>query len=519
MKTGVSVLVAGVCLAGLLQAEPAVQVAEGPDRGKVVVSGLEKNARYALEVDGEQVGAWTGGELGFGVNLARCAKGPKPHACGVKRLADADPDAAPGNSTVCHIQRTMKAMAESTAAKPAHVRILFYGQSIVGQFWSNQLMAELKRRYPTVKFEAVNRAIGGYQAERLYRTAESDLYPFYPDLLFFHVYGDMKKYEEIVRKVRATTTAEIVLWSSHLSKGQNAEKMLAARDARTKTIADIAARYGAMYVDLNRKWCEMLIRNGWAETDLLADGIHMSGRTPALDLYARFLYEDMARLPGAPEEPAVNGSVEFVPLSDPRVKKGADGSFTLAFTGNRVVAVSDGSGAVGATGTLRLDRKDPATFPELWYTTRPGTGPMWMPFVDHVDIDAPAVAEDWTLTFLEGTKTNANPIVYSVVGSVTGPDGTGSTKELFRSKSGRAVLNPRDINCVWQYGYSKKQAKVGFQVKWSTKPLYAAPYAPAAADARTVLVQNCVNGPHELTVSAKGGVLGIGGFLVHAPRR
>ena len=37
------------------------------------------------------------------------------------------------NPTAIHIQRTMKALEESTAAKPATVRVLFYGQSIVAQ--------------------------------------------------------------------------------------------------------------------------------------------------------------------------------------------------------------------------------------------------------------------------------------------------------------------------------------------------------------------------------------------------
>ncbi len=592
---------------------PLARILEDLNRETIAVKDLEKGARYALFIDGEEVGTWTAGELGFGINLARNAKTPqyrqaaeverknaarykiesdklrmfaasrwylrlrrvnpddfaavqahydglknkngyferrlpeyireygkkaaleadqdarwaellklrmpKAHRYELKRLPAINYDAAPKNASVRHIQRSMKAMAESTAETPARIKVLFYGQSIVGQHWSNQMMAELKRRYPTVKFEVQNRAIGGYGAERLSRTAESDLYPYYPDLLFFHDYGSLKKYEEIVKKVRETTTAEIILWSSHLSRGQRAQQMLAARDTRTKTIADIAARYGTMYVDLNKKWSEMLIKNGWAEYDLLADGIHMSHKSPALDLYAQFIYEDMARLPNTGAEPAINGSIEVVPLSDPRVKKGADGSLTLSFTGNRVVAVSDGTGTAGAKGTLLLDGRDPATFPELWYTTRPGRGPMWMPFVDHVDIDAPAVAEKWTLTFLEGTKPDANPIVYSVVGSVTGPDGTGNTKELFRSKSGRAVLNPKDINCVWQYKYAKKEAKPGFQVTWATEPLFAAPYVPAAAETRTTLVQNCANGPHELKIAAQGGKLGIGGFIVYAPRR
>ncbi len=48
------------------------------------------------------------------------------------------------NPTAIHIQRTMKALEESTAEKPATVRVLFYGQSIVAQGWTKVLMDMLK---------------------------------------------------------------------------------------------------------------------------------------------------------------------------------------------------------------------------------------------------------------------------------------------------------------------------------------------------------------------------------------
>ena len=502
--------------------EPVVKV-ETSTNGVLTLSvkGLEKNRQYELLSDGVVMGVWTAGELGWGIKsswIQKAGNQKVPHYT-VRLLPQIDYDAKPLNLTVCHIQRTMKAMADSTSANPSTVRILFYGQSIVGQHWSRQVMDELRRRYPTVKFEVENRAIGGYGAERLSRTAFSDMYPYYADLVFFHDYGSLAKYEEMVRLLREKTTAEIILWSSHLSRGQKAEKMLAERDTRTKTIADIAQRYGTMYVDLNKKWCEMLLKNGWEEYDILADSIHMNRNSPALDKYAEFLYEDMARLPSHSGEPAVNGTIEEVPLSDARVKKQADGTLVLSFAGNRVVALSDGMGASGATAEMILDGKPAKDYPEMWYTTRPGRGPMWMPFVDHVDYDSPLIEEKWTLTFLDGTKPDANPIVYSVEGSVTGPDGIGNTKERFRSKSGRAILDPKDINCVWQYKYAKKEAKVGFQVTWETKPLFAAPYEAAPMGTRTTLVQNCLNGQHELVIKAKGGSLGIGGFLVYRPRQ
>ena len=54
------------------------------------------------------------------------------------------------NKSAIHIQRTMKALEDSTKEYPSHVRLLFYGQSIVGQKWHVHLMERLKKKYPTV---------------------------------------------------------------------------------------------------------------------------------------------------------------------------------------------------------------------------------------------------------------------------------------------------------------------------------------------------------------------------------
>ena len=66
-----------------------------------------------------------------------------------------------------YIQRTLKKLEESTAEKPAKVRVLFYGQSIVWQFWSRLLMRDLMARYPTAEFTWKNLAIGGFEADKL----------------------------------------------------------------------------------------------------------------------------------------------------------------------------------------------------------------------------------------------------------------------------------------------------------------------------------------------------------------
>ena len=193
------------------------------------------------------------------------------------------------NPTAIHIQRTMKMLEESTAQKPAYVKVLFYGQSIVGQHWHPYIIKGLQKKYPTVKFEVANKAIGGYTSENLVRTAESDLYPYYPDILFFHVYGNMEKYEEIIKRVRATTSAEIVLWTSHLNSKENPKELLESPDKRSLAIKEVAERNKCMFIDLRTKWCEMLLANNWEAKDMLSDSVHMKNEKTGCDASRSFM--------------------------------------------------------------------------------------------------------------------------------------------------------------------------------------------------------------------------------------
>ena len=436
----------------------------------------------------------------------------------------------PANPSVLNVQRTMKMLEESTAENPVTVRVLFYGQSITAQGWTKILMANLTNRYPTVNFVCENRAIGGYESSLLIRTAESDLYPFYPDILFFHVYGPFDKYEEIVRRVRERTTAEIVLWTSHLKRKENPVEMLRSRDGRSVRILEIAEKYGCLAVDLNRKWSEMMIGYGYTMDDLLVDGIHMKGKGPAWPAYAAFVGGELVRMPGTDGNPKFSGTVTKINLDDSSVKRGKDGAITLSFTGNRVVAVSDGTGSEGATAKLLLDGRPVDSYPEMYANTRPSSLVNWMPMIKLVTRKAGAmpVAEDWTLTYIEGTQPDGRNIHYRLEGSVTGFDGEGWNTKTFVSNSGRVVIEPDDFH-VWQYEYAKDKkyyigkgvdkAKVGDKVEWRTVKMFADPYEASIAGTQTVLVQNCANGSHTLTIIPQGGAIGIGAFIVNAPTR
>ena len=436
------------------------------------------------------------------------------------------------NPTARYIQRSMKAMAESTAERPATLRVFFYGQSIVAQNWTQTIEKQLKETYPTVRFEFCKRAIGGFTSEALIRTAEHDLYSWNPDLLFFHVYGSLKQYEGIVRKTRETTAAEIILWSSHLSRNQDPKAMAAKRDDRSLGIQDIAKRYHCMYIDLNKKWCDMLNAEGKPAGDYLTDGIHLNPE--GCRRYAAFIGEELLRRPELGDGDAASGTIRTVPAS--AFVAQPDGSHELTFEGTRVVAISNGQGQANAQATVLLDGKPLAGQKELWALTRTSTGPyIWMPAIKCVSFRETPVAEDWKLVCLPDSTPDGKKLHFKVIGSVTGEDGEGWSTEAFVSKSGRVAIEARDWHVAWPILYRnqnitrRNQEKnentppaylpKDFTVTWKSYPTFTDRYAPAPAGARTLLIQgSSPRQRHTLTLQgASPQQLGIESLQINCP--
>jgi hypothetical protein len=423
------------------------------------------------------------------------------------------------NPSAAYIQRTMKMLEESTAEHPAHVRVLFYGQSITAQAWTQILSKQLSQRYPTAKFEFRNAAIGGYGSNVLIRTADHDLYPWYPDLLFFHVYGPMEQYEEIVKRVRERTSAEIVIWTSHINIVSPAQpdKIETSHDARAEKIRAVAPKHDCLLIDLREKWRKYLADNGLAAKDLLSDSVHLNPK--GCDLYARLIGEELIRDPKLGDNAKAAGTIRTIAANSPEVTREQNGGFTLRFTGNRVLAISDGSGVAGAKATVLLDGQPMDGVKELWAISRPSVGPagIWMPAVNNIGFDRPLVEEDWTLTCLPDSTPDGQKIHFKLQGSVTGDDGEGWSTERFVSRSQRAIIEPVDWHVAWTLGYRKAKLPEGFNVTWRSYPMFTRAYEPKPAGTRTLLVQGCANQSHTLTLIPEGGALGISEFVVHAP--
>lgn len=419
------------------------------------------------------------------------------------------------------IQRTMRALEESTAEKPARLRFLFYGQSLVEQGWCTNVVANLLKRYPTAQIEWENRAVGGFESPLLIRAAESDLYPYYADLVFFNDYGSTKLVRTMIERLRARTTSEIVMWTDRIRKGQDPKEMIGETDARSIDLASIAADNGCMLVHVMRKWCRNLIDKGLDPMHYLADGVHLKAESGAFQLIADCITEDMVRLPGCDALPE-SGTVTVCPFTSDILGETAvlapaveheDGSVEFPFEGNRVVAEAvSWRGCYNSSPVkVLLDGKEMSSMKELYHHGRVSGLLSWMPIILHVDSEKAPVAEDWTLTYVEGTDPLGAPIRYRVDGSVTGFDGFGRTDRDFVSDSGRVKILASDFHS-WQYDYfvrrnekrsgtvSPCRAEPGQWTMWRTSADFTDRIGTYLKPReRIVLVSGCSNGRHTLT--------------------
>lgn len=325
----------------------------------------------------------------------------------------------------------------------------------------------------------------------------------------------------MIRNVRARTTAEIVMWSSHVTgKTTDPREVYAKESARTRGLRAIAAANDCLFVEVEHKWLDRMIIENLTQADLLYDGTHM--RADKTHWMSDFIIPELVRVPGAAGVPDRTGKVEDSQWKN--LKRSADGSYEFDFSGNRIVAVSDGTGDADASATFLLDGKPLAEHRSLWVTThvKDPQAPAWdrpSP-ISEVRFCATPVEEDWTFTILPTSATNALPIRYSVKGSVTGEDGEGRTDRVFCSKSGRCVITPEACPIVWQSNWlRKKPPQPGKTYVWKTAPMFAKEYKPTAKGAETLVLQGCANCRHSLRIvpNRKDAKLGIAALRVYAP--
>ena len=452
-----------------------------------------------------------------------------------KPWATPDP-AGDVNSFGANIQRTMSRLASSTPKKRNAVRILFYGQSVTRNPWWQDVANDLRKRFPHADLDIENRAIGGYGGPVLINTAEFDLYPFYPDLVIFHVWGGVETghQEKIISRIRERTTAEILLWTSNLRwpktvspDGDPRHPDVLAKDAQDQAISDLYQRLGdevhCEVADVRTGMQDYLEKHRLVVKDTLRDTVHPNE-------LGNFLIAELVKphLRYRPDLPVdqTGGLVRDIPIGDERVKRNRDGSIRLTFSGNRIDIIA-APVASGASARVLIDGNPPSTFPELYYHARPGPTPVaGRPAFNRIDHQAPLLVETWTARILE-CDVEADVLRYEISGSKTGFDGIGDHKKRFVSNSGRVIIEPRMWMVNWSLRYRKQTLPADYKVTWETKSLFVDVWeAPRQSDPvrestrTTTLAQGLENGEHTLTLKPVGETdsLPAAAFRVFRPR-
>lgn len=445
------------------------------------------------------------------------------------------PEPPPDAATVgSKIQRAMRLLATSTPEQRNHVRVLFYGQSISRQSWTKEVEEYLRKTYPHADIEAANLSRGGHTAPWLIHTAEFDLYPYYPDLLIFHVYGgdDTGELEAIIRRTRQRTTADILIWTPHLRFPRElprdtlidhpeVQKGLKGDDHHAERLREIAAKYDCELADTRKQWKKYLKQHDLSPKDMVGDGIHLNrlGNRLLAALIIPYLRYDPKLGASAEQE-----FVRDVPIESPKVKRRNDGSIEMEFTGNRIDAIAatidcDQPG----TAKVLIDGKAPSEYPELYAFTRSTKmyGHYW-PAIRKMSSQAPLLVEDWVARVTKVDVPNKR-FHFELVGSKTGPDGTGTNDAQFVSNSGRIVLGPQSWTLRATSFRTGEPTPVGYEVKWSVAPLFVDVYQRPPVDDKsreytTTLAQGLANGRHTVRlVPHRDGPLSIAGFRIYRP--
>ena len=407
-----------------------------------------------------------------------------------------------------HIQRTMALLATSTPPRRNKVRVLFYGQSITEQEWTKLVADDLRRRFPEADLDIQNRALGGFSSQVLVKTAEQDLYPFYPDLLIFHVYGDHRRYEDSLARTRQRTAAEVVLMTDHW--GADTDKSGQLVDSKWGEFMDeclhkVAAKYGCEVVEVKQPWAEYLTANHLKAQALLKDGIHLND-------HGNYLMAELAKRQLL-YRPEVQTEQSRGLVREYEVGKHAQwegDTLTLEFDGNRVDVLSArAAGAPAVSAEVLIDGRRPSSFPALYAFTKP-TGmvqPKRWPSVMQAMSKKPRLVEDWSC---ELTAINADNSVFRFkgAGSVTGLDGEGVNTEKFVSNSGWVVIEPDDWCVQRSFELMHEPVTPGMRTEWKCVPEFVDTYAPPEAadpvrEYPSALALGLPNGKHTLELRGR----------------
>lgn len=436
------------------------------------------------------------------------------------------PSLQPDPSQLSHLKRTAAILNQSTPTQRGRLKVFFYGQSITLEPWWRIVSDWLIHRYPNVDFTIENRAISGFQADKLAYTAFADVHGSQPDLIILHNYGYENEMDLLLKNIRSGSSAEILLQTDHPHlPGQLNENTNAATVSPTDwwayrnavTLPQLCLRYRCALADVRKFWKAYLRQYHLKERDLLRDVTHPNADGNALLAAAIIRYFDSPPLD--PDYPAnQNPTVQTLYLNPASLWPSK--SVELEFSGYRIEALL--SPRASNIARLYLDGARASNHPELITFTRPSdTHVRPWPSLTLVTSKATLVPEQWKLT-LTTVSTDGLEYTFRVDGTVTGFDGEGTNTKDFVSRSKRVLISKE----AWWIPYAKRQSgtnpPVGFQVEWEAKlrgtdelPIVAS--LPTNSEVVLQIASGLTEGTHRVRLDENSiGTHGFLGLRVHS---
>lgn len=420
------------------------------------------------------------------------------------------------------IARTLEIIRTSTPTNHKVLKVLFYGQSITRSGWHNAVVAHWRQQYPNTIFVVENRALGGFASQELVRTTEQDIQAFYPDLIIFHVYGDHRAYEKILRMFRTLTAADVILQTDHgdglpdppcteglqlsLHRSPGCAGLLWVHqrlwhdEMSYHKIPAFAKKYGMAVEPQRIWWRDYLLKNKVDPQSLLKeDGLHPNERGNELIAFFFNRYFDnlVQQWNGQTEQNVISIS--------PIAARHSAEMDTENFEGNRLEILSNRPLKVWPT--VMIDQRPPKDVDGCYQVTRSSpvdSVPDW-PAVRRITLLHDHIAEDWTATITKITP-DQKSADFTVRASKTGDEGSGNSSRNYVSKSGNISIDGEDWMFEPAFDLKHTPLQIPTEVRWSVQYVCGGEpevidYGNGMTQYRYVLGTGLPNGRHTVELS------------------
>lgn len=423
------------------------------------------------------------------------------------------------------IARALAIIHDATPQHPRVLKILFYGQSISTPKWTDQAMAELRARYPDVAFDYRNLALGGWSAKFLDRAAARDIAEAYPDLIVFHVYGDHRAYERIIRTMRSETAADVIVQTDHVlgplepicpagfhlrwapPPGCSGHIWFKQHDwsefMSGVWIPTMAHKYDLALEPRQQEWQAYLQAHHLAPLALIHDVPHPNaqGWTVMANLFTAWFEKLEDRAAGA--EPRDPGQVKsFAP---PRTGV----TTRYRFDGNRLELLA--TGPLEDKVQVKIDGKAPQDIDGCWQTERVSrlpNVPDW-PALKQVTVNPGLHRRDrWTIR-LGHFNAAQDRFDFTLTDTLHGAQGNGMAGSAFTSRDGEVKIDPQDWNIAYARQVAGKGLPEGASFTFSRR-FVCGDQAPIALphggiEQRHVIATGLASGPHVVELALQPG--------------